>query len=106
MTPEQAAADIVAQHLPDLPEVRAYALREAIRWAMVQQRIEARRPPELPAQHLPAVVEEIVWFIDDYEIRVGADYVSHIRALRECKARVLALALGQQVPARKKAGAA
>jgi hypothetical protein len=91
MSPSEKAEQIVRMHLPDGPEAARLGLTEAIRWAIVQGQIEARRPPEVELARAPAIVQQIVSFVDEYLLRMrGANYVEQANELEALRARVAA----------------
>jgi hypothetical protein len=91
LSPAEVAEQIAKQYLPDAPEGKRYALAEAIRWAVLQGQIEARQPPEVELARAPAIVKQIVNFVDHFLLRMrGASYAEQANELETARGRVLA----------------
>lgn len=92
MSPAETARGIAERHLQDASEGDREALTEAIRWAIIQGQIAARQPPEVELTRAPAIVNQIVWFVDHWLVRMrGANYAEQANALQECRSKVLVL---------------
>lgn len=67
-------------------------MAEAIRRAIIQGQIAARQPPEVELTRAPAIVKQIVSFVDHYMSRMrGASYAEQANVLQACRTKVLAL---------------
>lgn len=91
MTPPDRARLIMETFFKPGVRLNKAALEEEIRWALVQAHIEALQPPELE-RNAPAIVVQIMAFIQDYRIRLrSAQYAEQANALQECKRVVMGL---------------
>jgi hypothetical protein len=92
VNPYQQAREIVEANVPEDSGVERAALVEAIRRAILLGQIEARQPLELTPEMAPAIVYQIVSFVDDYCARLHqSGYPVAANALQTCKRRVLAI---------------
>ena len=96
MTAWEQAERIVEEHCPRGTPINRKALTEAIRRAIIRADIDNRQPKELSPAQAGTMVYQILFFVDEW-IRTleGADYPDQANRLRQCRAKILAIAKGE-----------
>jgi hypothetical protein len=97
MTAWEKAHSIVENCCPQGSPINRKALREAIRWAIVQADLERRQPKELTPAQAGSMAYQILYFVDEWtRVFHECAYPTQANRLAACRASIIAIARGEE----------